>query len=189
MQVGSRRIHPNKHYGDKHLANGYQDQLKRIDRLMTIVEADHFHDGVIGGLEAIDVVLFACQSMWHLKDWICNDSNFGARDIKELKKDVHASHCLRVCADLANGSKHLSLKNPRVGARLFERSGIHYESSKGIFRDIHLVVCRDPSDKYHGMEIRDLLRRCRNEWQRIINRHLSKIDDDWAAFVNDPPTS
>lgn len=171
------------------MANGYKDQLRRIDRLMTIVEADNFHGGIIGGLEAIDVVLFACQSMWHLKDWIRNDLNFGARDIQALEKDIHASHCLLVCADLANGTKHLSLKNPKVGARLSERSGIHYEPAKGISRDIHYVVCSNPSDEYHGMEIRDLLRRCRDEWQKIINRHyLSKVDDEWAAFVNDLTT-
>ena len=107
-----------------------------------------------------------------------------------MEKEIHASRCLLVCADLANGSKHLSLANPKTDARLSEHSGFHYEPSKGICREIYYVVCNDPSDEYHGMEIRDLLRRCRNEWQRIINRHyLSKIDDDWAAFMNDLPTS
>ena len=169
--------------------NCYKDQLRRIDRLMTIVEADNLHDWV-SGLDAIDIVIFACQSMWHLKDWIRHDVHFGARDIKEVEKEIHASRCLLVCADLANGSKHLSLANPKTDARLSEHSGFHYEPSKGICREIYYVVCNDPSDEYHGMEIRDLLRRCRNEWQRIINRHyLSKIDDDWAAFVNDLPTS
>lgn len=156
---------------------------------MKIIEEDQFHGGICGGLEAIDVVVFACQSMWHLKDWICNDSNFGSRDIKELEQDVHASQCLLVCADLANGSKHLSLKNPKVGASLIERSGIHFDSSTGIFRELYYVVCRDPSNQYHGMEVRDLLRRCRDEWQRIINRYyLSKVENDWAAFVNDQTT-
>ena len=157
--------------------------------MMTILEADQFHGGVCGGLEAIDVVLFACQSMWHLKDWIRNDSNFGAKDIKELEKDVHASQCLLVCADLANGSKHLSLKNRKVDARLLERSGIRYDSSTGIFRELYYVVCRDRSNQYHGMEVRDLLRRCRDEWQRIISRYyLSKVEDNWPAFVNDLTT-
>lgn len=163
------------------MTKGYQEQLKRIDRLMKMVEEDQFHAGVAGGLEPIDLVLFACQSMWHLKDWICNDSNFGVKDIEALKKDVHSSHCLLVCADLANGSKHLSLKDPKVGAGagLSERSGVHYEPSKEIFREIHYVVCSDPSDEHHGMEVRDLLRRCRDEWQRIINQHhLSRVDDD-----------
>ena len=171
------------------LDNRYKDQLERIDRLMTIVEADNPHNRT-SGLDPIDIIVFACQSMWHLKDWIVNDAHFGARDIKELKSDIHASRCLLVCADLANGSKHLSLTYPKVGARLSEHSGFHYEPSKGICRDIYYVVCPDPSDEYHGIEVRNLLRCCRNEWQKIINRHyLSKIDDDWAVFVNELPTS
>ena len=169
--------------------NGHKDQLRRIDRLMTVVEADNPHDWV-SGLDAIDIIVFACQSMWHLKDWILNDAYFGARDKEELNRDIHASRCLLICADLANGSKHLSLTNRKTDARLSEYSGFHYEPSKGICRDFYYVVCHDSSDEYHGIEIRDLLRRCRDEWQRIINRHyLSKIDDDWAEFVNDLSTS
>ena len=168
---------------------GHKDQLRRIDRLLTVLESDNPYDWV-RGLDAIDIIVFACQSMWHLKDWILNDAHFGARDKEELKRDIHASRCLLICADLANGSKHLSLNNPKTDARLWERSGFHYEPSKGICRAIYYVVCDDRSDEYHGMEIRDVLRRCRDEWQRIINRHyLSRIDDDWAAFVNDLPTN
>ena len=57
----------------------FQYQVERIDRLMKIVEADDpYH--LASGLRAIDVMIFACQSMWHLKDWILNDSEFGAKD-------------------------------------------------------------------------------------------------------------
>ena len=165
-----------------------KDQLDRIDRLMTIVEADNPHAWV-SGLDGLDIVVFACQSMWHLKDWILNDAQFGARDREELNKDIHESLSLLVCRDLANRSKHLSLDDPKTDARLSDDPGIHYEPSKGICREIYYVVCHNPSEEYHGMEVRDVLRRCRDEWQRIINRHyLSKVDDDWAAFVDDLPT-
>jgi len=168
---------------------GHKDQLQRIDRLLTILELDDPYDWV-RGLDSIDIIVFACQSMWHLKDWILNDAQFRARDREELKRDIHASRCLLICADLANGSKHLSLNNPKTDARLWERSGFHFDASKGICRDIYYVVCDDRSDEYDGMEIRDLLRRCRNEWQSIINRHYhSRIDDDWAAFLNNLPTN
>ena len=170
------------------LENRYKDQLDRIDRLMTIVEADDLHAWV-RGLDAFDIIVFACQSMWHLKDWILNDPHFGARDYEELRSDIHKSRSLLVCADLANRSKHLSLTDPKTGASLSDDSGIHVEPSKGICRHFFYVVCDDPSDEHHGMEIVVLLRRCRDEWQRIINRHyLSKIDDDWAALANDHHT-
>ena len=163
------------------MEHSYKDQLERVDRLMTIVEADNQYE-LIGGLETIDIILFACQSMWHLKDWVRNDPLFGARNVGELQKDIHASSCLRVCADIANGSKHLSLDRPKVGAQLWEHTGVHVEPAKGIFRDMYYVVCRDPLNEWHGIEVGTLLRCCRDEWRSIINRHwLSKVDDDWAA--------
>lgn len=167
------------------MANGYRDQLQRIDRLMAIVESDNFNDW-INDLEPIDIVVFACQSMWHLKDWILNDPCFGAKNRDELNCEIHASRCLCICADLANGSKHLTLNNPRTDARLSDRYGFQLDTSKEICRVIYYVWCDDQSDEYHGMEIRDFLRICRDQWQRIIHRHhLSKIGDDWTTVMND----
>lgn len=169
--------------------SSYRDQLDRIDRLMTVVESDNPRAWV-SGLDGLDMVVFACQSMWHLKDWIFNDARFGAADRKELNGDIHQSLPLLICRDLANRSKHLTLDNPKTDARLSDHSGIHYEPSKGICREMYYILCHSPSEEYHGMEVRDLLRRCRSEWQRIINRHyLSRVDDDWAAFVDTLPTS
>lgn len=145
---------------------------------MRIVESDIPHEWAIG-LLPVDVTIFTCQSMWHMKDWILNDPDFGARDKNALKADIFSSRCLLACADLANGSKHLSLDRPRIGGRIADRAGVHIDSSKGIFREIHYVVCADPSDEFHGMEIRTLLRRCRDQWDSIINRHWLSYVDDW----------
>ena len=145
---------------------------------MMIVEADAPHKSATG-LLTIDVMMFACQSMWHLKDWIINDNNFGAKDKNALKQDIFSSRCLLACADLANGSKHLSLKSPQIGARMAGFAGMHIDSSKGIFRESHYVIYTDPSDEFHGMEIGTLLRRCRNRWDSIINRHRLSYTDDW----------
>ena len=155
----------------------HQHQLARIDRLMKIVEADNPYE-LVKGLMTIDVMIFACQSMWHLKDWILNDAEFGAKDDTELRTEIYSCHCLLVCSDLANGSKHLSLKRPHVGSTLSEEAGIHIDSSKGICQELYYVVCPDVSDECHGMEVRTLLRRCRNEWEKIISRHhLANVYD------------
>lgn len=145
---------------------------------MMIVEADDPHK-LAAGLLAIDVTMFARQSMWHLKDWILNDHDFGAKDKDALERDIYSSRCLLACADLANGSKHLSLKSPRIGGRIADDAGMHIDSSEGIFRELHYVVCADPSDEFHGMEIGTLLRRCRDRWDSIINRHWLSYTDDW----------
>ena len=135
------------------MPNSYRHQVERIDRLLTIVEADNPHE-MAPGLLTIDVIMFACQSMWHLKDWILNDTGFGAKDNKELKAEIHSSYCLRVCSDLANGSKHLSLHHPKTTGRLSEHTGVHVDTSKSIFRELYYVICSDdPSGDFHGMEV------------------------------------
>jgi len=119
--------------------------------------------------------------MWHLKDWILNDPQFGASDQAALSKDIHATRCLLVCADIANGSKHLSLSRPRVGGALSEATGLHLDTEQGICQEFYYVCCSDPADEFHGIEIRTLLRRCRDSWRQIINRHYLSQVDTWLA--------
>src|ERR1700752_277864 len=158
----------------------YQEQVERIDRLMKIVEASDPYK-VMSGLSFYDVIVFTCQSMWHLKDWILNDPHFGASDQAALSKDIHAVRCLLVCADIANGSKHLSLSRPRVGGALSEATGLHVDTEKGICQEFYYVCCSNPADELHGIEIRTLLRRCRDSWEQIINRHYLSQVDTWLA--------
>jgi hypothetical protein len=154
----------------------FQEQLERIDRLLKIVHSDDEHSPLGGALTFYDIVIFACQSMWHLKDWILNDPEFHPKDTKQLETDIHAEKCLLICADLANGSKHLVLKRPKVGASLWERQGIHDYPSQGIFQTFYYIVCSDHGDQYHGMEIRALLAAARQSWDTIIDRHhLSNV--------------
>ena len=71
----------------------YQDQLERIDRLLEIINAKDPYS-FIGQLQFEDIVIFTCQCIWHLKDWILNDVGFGAKDYNLLNKDIH-SDCKR----------------------------------------------------------------------------------------------
>jgi hypothetical protein len=130
----------------------YQEQVERIDRLMKVVEANDPYK-VISGLSFYDIIVFTCQSMWHLKDWILNDPHFGASDQAELSKDIHATRCLLVCADIANGSKHLSLSRPKVGGALSQATGLHLDTEKGICQEFYYVCCSDRADGFHGIEI------------------------------------
>ena len=118
---------------------------------------------------------------WHLKDWILNDPHLGASEQAALSKDIHATRCLLVCADIANGSKHLSLSRPKVGGALSEVTGLHLDTKKGICQEFYYVCCSDRADGFHGIEIHTLLRRCRDSWKQIINRHYLSQVDTWLA--------
>jgi hypothetical protein len=52
---------------------------------------------------------------FHLKDWLKNDpaASASASDVESFVAD---SAALSICADLANGSKHLVLTTPRLGS-------------------------------------------------------------------------
>ncbi len=102
----------------------FQNQLERIDRLMKIIRSDDQQSLLGSALTFEDAIIFTCQSIWHLKDWVLNDVNFQAKDTAKLKADIHAQKCLLVCSDLDNGSKHLMLNHPKVGATLGGRHGI-----------------------------------------------------------------
>ncbi|MEX2517206.1 MAG: hypothetical protein WD572_09935 [Gammaproteobacteria bacterium] len=157
----------------------FQEQEQRIDRLMALVRAADFPDAVNGALTFYDIAILTCQAMWHMKDWILNDAEFRAASREELKRDIYNSHVLQVCADIANGSKHLSLKSPKIGTgvSLAELSGIHIEPAKGIFREFYYIHYPNLADPYHGTEIRDLLEDARRAWQVIIDKYYLSEED------------
>jgi hypothetical protein len=156
------------------MEKSYQDQLERIFRLMEIINAKDPHP-LMGKLRFEDILFFACQCIWHLKDWVLNDSAFGARDLKQLKADIHSEKCLLICADLANGSKHLMLSRPKTAFDFAKRKGIRVNAEQGIFQRYYYIASADSTDPYHGMEIRDLLAECMDAWNRIIDKHWFSI--------------
>lgn len=155
----------------------FQEQFERVDRLLEVVAAPD-PSGFTGRLRYEDILVFAFQSMWHLKDWILNDARFGAADVDLLAREIHSAPCLQVCADIANASKHLTLTRPKTSAHISERSGIDLNTSKGLFRVLYYVEST-PGDRYHGVEVRDLLLECRDAWQQLIAKHHLSDADNW----------
>lgn len=154
----------------------FQAQVERIDRLLEIVRAPN-QTALTGQLQFEDILIFACQCMWHLRDWVLNDPNFRPKSKNALRDDIYREHCLRICSDLANGSKHLLLANPKTTVSFSDRHGVHVEDRKGIFQMKYYIRSHDRTDPYHGMEIRDFLAECRASWQKIIDKHyLSEVD-------------
>jgi hypothetical protein len=61
------------------------------------------------------------QDVWHLKDWLKNDSAVSQKVRTRVETDVTSVPALRLAADLANGSKHFELRVPREGAAITQR--------------------------------------------------------------------
>lgn len=95
------------------LGQGWQSQWRRVRTGLKQVHA--VYAGRNGGTDdALDVVLSFFQAVHHLKDWLGNDPLSGVNKTDGAAL-IKGSPTLQLCADLANGSKHLRLTHPWTG--------------------------------------------------------------------------
>ena len=95
------------------LNHTWRDQWERVERRLNDVRA--VYRGAPGGTPAaVDAVQSFFESVHHLKDWLGNDptSPLTRADGDAL---IESSNELKLCADLANGSKHFGLTRTRTG--------------------------------------------------------------------------
>ncbi len=93
----------------------WMGQWRRMLRSFEAMTAPPTSEFVFGKFE--DVVVHFFQDAWHLKDWLRNDPSTAGLvgDIEDYVNDVVE---LRIVADVANGTKHLSvgqLRSTRTG--------------------------------------------------------------------------
>lgn len=93
------------------LGQGWLSQWERVGRRIEDVRA--VYKGTPGGTDAaIDAVLSFVETVHHLKDWLGNDPASGVTTA-EVRTLIDGSPVLKLCADLANGSKHFKLDPQR----------------------------------------------------------------------------
>lgn len=96
---------------------GYQDQLERVRRYyQRFAQISNGMQHFAPSDSYIDDIHAFFQNCHHLKDWLKNDSSYTAHTGQEVEKYVSDTLSLSICADICNGSKHLSLnRRPRSG--------------------------------------------------------------------------
>lgn len=164
------------------LCRGYCEQIERVDRLLAIVNSTNPYPRM-GDVEFDDLLQFAIQSMWHVKDWILNDASLSEQVRKSVNVDIHARRCLLICADLANGIKHMRLRNSKAGFRFVGQTGMYLDGNQGICMRYYEIHSDDHADPYHLMEIRDLLVECRKAWADIGEKLDKAIVDEYLKQV------
>lgn len=91
---------------------GWREQYDRVRR-----SHDRLSD-IAGGREhassdeARDALIHFFQDGWHLADWIANDPAVSV-DKSDIDEHVKSTQALKLCADLANGTKHFGLDPKR----------------------------------------------------------------------------
>ena len=97
------------------LRHVWQSQWERVQRRLDDVRAVYTRRP--GGTDAaVDTVQSFFEAVHHLKDWLGNDPSSGITKA-DGDKLINESTVLQLCADLANGSKHLALTRSRTGDR------------------------------------------------------------------------
>ena len=98
----------------------WHDQYRRVKRYLSRIQNHPRHLNV-DEVEYEDFVWGYFQNCWHLKDWIKNDPAVDPNQQEEIKRLVDRGEAvnadaLKICSDLANRTKHLLLRGPRVSA-------------------------------------------------------------------------
>lgn len=96
-----------------HKNGDWLGQLERVRRWHRRFGAVRAAAGDTVGLDDLDLVYAFFQNSWHLRDWIEKTSGVAKA---ELDCFVSANQALRLCRDLANGTKHFSISSPSVDA-------------------------------------------------------------------------
>jgi hypothetical protein len=93
----------------------YLSQYRRVERALQRIENQNRNQ-----TEYEDDLWSFFQNCHHLKDWVINDDSIekSIRDQEKVEGFVYMDEDLRICADLANRSKHLELKNPKEEAKV-----------------------------------------------------------------------
>lgn len=86
------------------------------------------------------------QNCYHLKDWLKKDPAYTFHSAKEIEDHISNSRELSICADICNGSKHLTFDwAPRSGAepkfgRKIESEGTVLTDGKVVDRSFAMFV-------------------------------------------------
>lgn len=99
------------------ISTGWQEQYYRMKRsYQRLLQASQGTDPTAQSSEDVrDTLYHFFQDAYHLKDWIGNDSAVATTGRRLDVQYINNSTILQLCADLCNGTKHLSLSRTRTG--------------------------------------------------------------------------
>ena len=116
----------------------------------------------------VDDVLSFFMDCWHLKDWLRNDPASGLTK-DELDEMTLGSNNLRLCADLANGTKHLKLTHWKAApdARFGPR---HYAVGLSVGEPTTIAVKATVAAGNNAYDAFELGTACVEEWKAFLSQ-------------------
>lgn len=148
----------------------WHEQWRRMQRYIQLLRAsrDEYRNDRHGTEGYRDELYATFQALWHLKDWLKNDTDQQVADIgKRAEKwleTTDAKH-LQIAADVAHGSKHLRVDDKRADGSSQTRNDAEVRIGRGVRHTFWIEDARDGTE----YEAVDLAERCIEEWRTFLS--------------------
>jgi len=137
----------------------WQEQYRQVLRSLNRIQ-----DRNKSAEDYVDELSHFFMDCWHLKDWIRYDAGLPPKVKAAITSAAKKKPFLQLCADVANGRKHLEL-DPK---RSFRRAVLigEIELRSGAARVEYVIV--DKKGGGRRLLALDIAKRAVNQWGRII---------------------
>jgi hypothetical protein len=138
-----------------------KEQFARVERFLARIDRQEASD------EAADDLWCFFMNCWHLKDWIIHDPTIKI-PAERVKTDVDSYESLRICADLANRTKHLVLTRPaREDAKVVGRQVQVFDGSPHEATARYTVELADGSTR----DVHEVARDAVRDWRALLDNY------------------
>ena len=111
-----------------------------------------------------------CIFCYHVSDYIKNDESISL-DENIMYDYIRENECLKICADLCHGIKHLYLSRPKMRGEDFKvnlKIDHHLKTTK--ITTVYLGIKSQTID----MEFSKLAEDCISKWEEFIKKEINK---------------
>jgi hypothetical protein len=129
------------------------ERIKRWERRLITYASDNEHD-------PLDFYIAFFQSCYHMRDWLIKS---GAMERDRIDELISSNTNMRLCRDICNRSKHLTLDRP---ASVDPRFSIVVEY-RGRSAPMALVIVAD----YQKFELAGVVAGCVAFWEALVRDH------------------
>lgn len=115
------------------------------------------------------------MTCYHLKDWLKNDESLDISG-QTIEDFVHGYDPLRICGDICNGHKHLTIDRPKIGGGA--KIGGRYFSLNLGNKEALIKVRYEITVEGKVFDAFNVAKSCVEEWECFLSKNVS----DFIAY-------
>jgi hypothetical protein len=147
---------------------GWRVQYDRMRRWHTRIRSAATVDDLY--VDSVYAFFIFC---FHLKDWLASDLSVSRQVAGAAELLINTDYAMQLCADLANGLKHVSVtRRPRLSGPVVLSTGVPSPEVSSNVDDylgvLPTIRAADGSVIAHAPEIADL---CVDRWNTFLRQH------------------